>query len=74
VTTPIGAEGLPSSIGTRLSQRPEVFASDVARFLTDVRSRSEAGVANRRAVDGLRWSAVWREGMNDLSELIGERS
>jgi glycosyltransferase involved in cell wall biosynthesis len=72
VTTPLGAEGLPPSIGMRVGADRDVFASEVVRFLTDLRSACKAGAANRSAVDGLRWSSVWREASTDLLDLVGQ--
>ena len=74
VTTPVGAEGLPSSVGIRISQRQEAFAAEVVRLLTDFRSSSEDGAANREAAEGFQWSSVWQKAIDDLDQLIGQPS
>jgi polysaccharide biosynthesis protein PslH len=71
VTTPSGAEGLPPSPGLLVHGDPLAFASDVIRSLTDERSATAAGIANRAAVEGLQWSAVWRRAAEDLADLVG---
>ena len=71
VTTPVGAEGLPPSSGMRVSTQRELFASEVVRYLTDLQSATEEGAANRRAVEGLQWSSVWRKASTDLVDLVG---
>jgi polysaccharide biosynthesis protein PslH len=71
VTTPSGAEGLPDSPGLRVRGDPLAFASDLVRFLTDEPSATAAGIANRAAVEGLQWSAVWRRAAEDLADLVG---
>lgn len=73
VATPSGAEGLPTSEGLRVAEDPVVFAAEVARFVSDARAASDAGLANRRAVDGYRWSVVWSRAIQDLESLVGRR-
>lgn len=71
VTTPIGAEGLPESEGMRVCVEPARFAAGVATFLAEPDAAHSAGVANRAAVEDLRWSRVWREAALDLVQLVG---
>ena len=73
VTTPIGAEGLPESEGMRICLEPVRFAAGVATFLADPDAACSAGVANRAAVEDLRWSRVWGRAAMDLVQLVGLR-
>jgi glycosyltransferase involved in cell wall biosynthesis len=71
VTTPSGAEGLPTTPGLLDRGDTLAYASDLVRFLTDEPSATAAGIANRAAVEGLQWSAVWRRAAEDLADLVG---
>jgi glycosyltransferase involved in cell wall biosynthesis len=74
VTTFTGAEGVPPSKGLRVHEDPQGFASEVVGFLLDGRVAAEAGVANRTAVDALKWSSIWMRASLDLEELAGVSS
>jgi glycosyltransferase involved in cell wall biosynthesis len=70
VTTRVGGEGLPGSRGLRVCERPQAFAFDMCRFLTDAWEASESGAANRVAVADLKWSSVWGRAAIDLDVLM----
>jgi glycosyltransferase involved in cell wall biosynthesis len=74
VTTAVGAEGLPRSEGLRICSDRDEFAAAVGAFLTDEHAAAEAGAANQLAVEGLKWSSVWRRASADLDELVGAGS
>jgi len=71
VTTPIGADGLPGSEGMRVCVEPAKFAAAVATFLADPDAARSGGLANRTAVEDLRWSRVWGDAASDLLQLVG---
>jgi glycosyltransferase involved in cell wall biosynthesis len=70
VTTPVGAEAVPSSTGTQVSADREVFASGVVTYLTDHPRATQGGTTNRSAVQRLRWSSIWTEAARDLVDLV----
>jgi glycosyltransferase involved in cell wall biosynthesis len=70
VTTPLGADGISSSSGVVATDEPASFGTEVAHYLLDIDSAREAGTSNRRAVDRLRWSLIWREAESNLRDLV----
>jgi len=69
VATAIAAEGIPDSNGLCIADEPGAFANCVTLFLSDAALATEAGETNRRAVDGLEWSAIWRRAMAESGRL-----
>ena len=69
VATSSAVEAIPRSDGIRVCDEPRPFAAELCRFLSDTEAVRRAGASNRRAVDGLRWSAVWKAAERDLESL-----
>lgn len=70
VTTTMGAQGIPAAEGRFAEDDPTRFAERVIELLDVPLVAAQAGVANRRRVDHLRWSLIWRDAGNDLHHLV----
>jgi glycosyltransferase involved in cell wall biosynthesis len=70
VTTVNAVDGIPRSTGVRVARDARGFAAGVIAYLTDSAAARSAGIANRTAVDGLRWSKVWESADRDLRRLF----
>jgi hypothetical protein len=70
VATRIAAEGIPPSPGLRVEDDPGAFADAAARLLAQLETARAAGEANRAAVRGQEWSAIWAEAIVDLERLV----
>jgi glycosyltransferase involved in cell wall biosynthesis len=70
VTTVNAVDGIPRSTGVRVARDARAFAAGVIAYLTDSAAARSAGIANRTAVDGLRWSKVWESADRDLRRLF----
>jgi glycosyltransferase involved in cell wall biosynthesis len=70
VTTVNAVDGIPRSTGVRIARDARAFAAGVIAYLTDSAAARSAGIANRTAVDGLRWSKVWESADRDLRRLF----
>jgi glycosyltransferase involved in cell wall biosynthesis len=70
VATRIAAEGIPPSPGLRVEDDPGAFADAAASWLTQPDTARAAGEANRTAVRGQEWSAIWAEAIVELEQLV----
>jgi glycosyltransferase involved in cell wall biosynthesis len=69
VTSVVGARGLPESSGLCAASDSRAFAAELRALLVGPALAVRAGEANRRTVDHLRWSRIWRDAASELDEL-----